>query len=119
MAVEDFGDRIRCDGQRCTIKREVIDRVLSDTTSLATAARFVPSIRDGRPNGFKLYAIRPTSIFARLGFQNGDTIKAINGNSMDSPDKALEVYTKLRHADRLSIDVERRGELVILEIVIQ
>ena len=47
----------------CTVDRALVEKLLSNTTMLATAARFVPSIKDGKPNGFKLYAIRPQSIF--------------------------------------------------------
>jgi type II secretory pathway component PulC len=84
-----------------------------------TAARFVPSIKDGKPNGFKLYAIRPQSIFGRIGLQNGDTIKAINGSEMTTPDAALGLYTKLRNASHLSVQVERRGETVTLDYSIR
>ena len=45
-----------------------------------------------------MYAIRPNSLFGKIGLQNGDTIKSINGIDMSSPDKALEVYTKVRVA---------------------
>jgi general secretion pathway protein C len=86
---------------------------------LATSARFVPSIKDGKPNGFKLYAIRPQSIFGRIGLQNGDTIKAINGSEMTTPDAALALYTKLRNASHLSVQVERRGETVTLDYTIR
>ena len=51
--------------------------------------------------------------------QNGDTIKAINGLDMSSPDKALEIYTKLRYASHLSVSVERRGENTTLDYSIR
>ena len=69
----------------------------------------MPSIKDGKANGFKLYAIRPNSLFAKIGLQNGDTIQSINGFDMSSPDKALEVYTKVRSSSALSVSVLRRG----------
>ncbi len=106
-------------GTKCVIKREVVDKLLSNTAALATSARFVPSIKDGKPNGFKLYAIRPQSIFGRIGLQNGDTIKAINGSDMTTPDAALALYTKLRNASHLSVTVDRRGETVPLDYTIQ
>ncbi len=86
---------------------------------LATSARFVPSIKDGKPNGFKLYAIRPNSIFGKMGLQNGDTLKSINGNDMTTPDAALALYSKLRNASHLSVQVERRGETVPLDYTIR
>ena len=116
---DSIGNRVRCTGANCEIERGLVDQMLSNTTSLATAARFVPSIKDGRPNGFKLYAIRPSSIFGRIGLQNGDTIKAINGMDMTSPDQALAVYSKVRNASHLTVAVERRGETVTLDYTIR
>ena len=110
---------VRCNGSNCDVDRGLIDKMLANTTDLATAARFVPSVKDGRPNGFKLYAIRPTSIFGKIGLQNGDTIKSINGMEMSSPDQALAMYSKLRSASHLSVSVERRGETVTMDYTIR
>ena len=110
---------VNCSGNACTVDRSLVEKLLSNTTMLATSARFVPSIKDGKPNGFKLYAIRPQSIFGRIGLQNGDTIKAINGSEMTTPDAALGLYTKLRNASHLSVQVERRGETVALDYTIR
>lgn len=115
----DVDRGVRCTGQRCEIDRGLVEKMLSNTTMLATAARFVPSIKDGRPNGFKLYAIRPSSIFGKIGLQNGDTVKAINGMEMSTPDQALGVYTKVRSASHLTVQVERRGETVTLDYTIR
>jgi len=111
--------QVKCTGNNCTVERALVEKLLSNTAMLATSARFVPSIKDGKPNGFKLYAIRPQSIFGRIGLQNGDTIKAINGSEMTTPDAALALYTKLRNASHLSVQVERRGETVTLDYTIR
>jgi general secretion pathway protein C len=110
---------VKCNGNACTVERALVEKLLANTAMLATSARFVPSIKDGKPNGFKLYAIRPQSIFGRIGLQNGDTIKAINGSDMTTPDAALALYTKLRNASHLSVQVERRGETVTLDYTIR
>jgi general secretion pathway protein C len=115
----DIDKGVNCSGNACTVDRSLVEKLLSNTTMLATAARFVPSIKDGKPNGFKLYAIRPQSIFGKIGLQNGDTIKAINGSEMTTPDAALGLYTKLRSASHLSVQVERRGETVTLDYSIR
>ena len=91
------------------IQRTALNKVLGNTTLLARSARIVPSMKNGQPNGFKLYAIRPGSLYSLLGMFNGDTISAINGHAITTPDKALEVYTKLRSASHLSIAFNRRG----------
>jgi general secretion pathway protein C len=70
----------------------------------------------GNVIGFKLYAIRPNSPLARLGFQNGDTLVSINGFALTSADKALEIYTKLREATSLEFEVQRAGKTLRLDL---
>jgi general secretion pathway protein C len=116
---KDVEKGVRCSGSSCEVDKSLIDKILSNTTALATSARFVPSIKDGKPNGFKLYAIRPGSVFAKIGLQNADLIKGINGLDMSTPDRALEAYTKLKSASHLTVNVERRGENVTLDYQIR
>jgi general secretion pathway protein C len=89
------------------LERSALNKVLANTTLLARSARIVPSVKDGQPNGFKLYAIRPGSLYSLLGMANGDTINAINGHAMTTPDAALEIYTKLRNASHVTISYTR------------
>ena len=79
---------------RWTIQRKLLDQILSDMGTVARAARIVPSVRNGKPHGFKLYAIRPGSNYVVLGLRNGDTITAVNGDDITTPDKALRIYTQ-------------------------
>lgn len=116
---KDIDKGVRCSGSNCEVDKSLIDKVLANTTALATSARFVPSIKDGKPNGFKLYAIRPGSMFAKIGMQNADLIKAINGLDMSTPDKALEAYTKLKSASHLTVMLERRNENITLDYQIR
>jgi hypothetical protein len=104
------------DGKTIKVKREVIDKVLANPTSVARGARVVPSVKNGKPNGFKLYAIRPSSLYARLGFENGDTLHSVAGMPLDSAENALNVYTRVRHLKKKSLEVEisRRGKPMTL-----
>jgi general secretion pathway protein C len=97
------------------VARDALNKVLANTTILARSARIVPSVKNGQPNGFKLYAIRPGSLYSLLGMQNGDTLSAVNGHAMTTPDAALDVYTKLRNASHLTISFDRGGNTVTNE----
>ncbi len=101
------------------IDQKVIDKVLENPMSVARGARIVPSIKNGKANGFKLYAIRPSSVYAKIGLMNGDTIHSINGFDLTSPDKALEVYTKVKSATSISVNATRRGKPVTLNYSIK
>lgn len=116
----DYARGIHCaTPSHCTIEHKLLERVLADGSSLATSARIVPSIHDGKPDGFRLYAIRPGSFFAHLGFENGDTLQTINDMDMSSPDKALELYTKIHNATQLLVRIVRRGQPMTLEYTIR
>ena len=92
------------------VQRSTLDSLLGNMNALAKGARIVPEVKDGKPAGFRLFSIRPDGPFAKIGLQNGDVISAINGLEMTSPDKALEVYTKLKTANHLSVGLERNGQ---------
>ena len=107
------GDGVRqLSENQYTVAKNEINNALNNLSQLATQARIVPSFKNGVANGFKLFSIVPDSLYAKIGVQNGDVIRRINGYEMNSPDKALEIYQKLRDANRIEIELERRGETV-------
>ena len=93
-----------------SITRSLVDRVLANQADLMRQVRIVPQEENGRTTGVKMYGIRRNSLIGRLGLQNGDTLRTINGYDMTSPDSALEAYTRLRTADHLTLSVMRRGQ---------
>ena len=48
-----------------------------------------------------------------------DRLQSINGFEMGDPQKALEAYTKLRTADRLTVSVNRHGKPVNIDFNIK
>lgn len=101
------------------IDKSLVDKALANPMALAKGARVVPAVKNGKPDGFKLYAIRPSSVYAKLGLSNGDTLQSINGFELTSADKALEVYTKLREATQLEVEITRRGKPMTLKYSIR
>ena len=97
----------------------LLDRLFANPMALAKSVRIVPALRDGKPVGLKLYAIRAGSVFARLGFVNGDTLVRINGFELTSADKALDAYTKVRTATKIQIELERSGKPLSLFLAIK
>lgn len=107
---------VKIDDLSYEVPTSVRDAILANPMAFAKGARVVPAMKNGTPDGFKLYAIRPTSLFAAIGLQNGDTLQAINGFPLTSADAALELYTKLRDALALELEVVRRGKPVQIRI---
>ena len=100
------------------IPKAEIDNVLGNLNVVATQARIVPSFRNGKANGFKLFSIRPGSLYSKIGIQNGDVVQKINGYEINSPDKALEIYSKLKDASSITVDLVRRGRTQTLNYAI-
>lgn len=109
----------KIDDNTYEIDKSLVDKVLANPMGVAKGARVVPAVQNGKPNGFKLYAIRPSSVYAKLGLTNGDTLSAINGMELTTADKALEVYTKLREATQLEVEIQRRGKPMTLKYSIR
>jgi general secretion pathway protein C len=107
------------DDTHVEINRAAFDRMLANPGAVTRGARVVPSVKDGKPYGFKLYAIRPRSLFARVGFLNGDTLVMLNGFELTSLDNALQLYTKLRDATFLAVDIVRRDRPLTIAITIR
>ncbi|MEM6955413.1 MAG: type II secretion system protein GspC [Myxococcota bacterium] len=101
------------------IDRSLVDTVLENQQELLRAARIIPHEENGRVVGVKMYGIRRNSLLGRLGVQNGDMLRTINGFDMSSPDSALEAYTRLRSADHLTLNIVRRGQPSTLDYNIQ
>jgi len=100
---------VKVDMLHYEVPRATIDRILATPDTYARQARIVPAMRNGQPDGFRLYAITAGSLWSAIGLQNGDTIRSINGHDLSTPDKALELYRKLKDATELKILVVRRG----------
>lgn len=109
----------KIDDTNYEIDKSLVEKVLANPMAVAKGARVMPSSKNGEPNGFKLYAVRPNSVYSKLGFTNGDTINAINGMELNSMDRAMEVYAKVRDASSLQVVVTRRGKPVNLNYTIR
>ncbi len=117
-AAIDSGIR-KIDDTTFEVDRALVDQLLKNPLAASKGARVTPSIKNGKPNGIKLYAIRPSSIYSKLGLANGDTIHSINGFELDSLDKGLEVYQKVKDASSLDVATTRRGKPVTIHYTIK
>jgi general secretion pathway protein C len=94
------------------LKQADINKLTSNLPELLQQARAVPRMG---PNGqiecFNMADIAPGSIFEKLGLKRDDCIKSVNGEKIDSPAKAMELYNALRaNASAINLGVERGGQ---------
>jgi general secretion pathway protein C len=109
----------KIDDTNYEIDRSLVDKVLANPMALAKGARVMLSSKNGEANGFKMYAVRPNSVFSKLGFSNGDTLNVVNGMALNSMDRAMEVYAKVRDASSIQVEITRRGKPVTLNYTIR
>lgn len=95
-----------------SVRREDLNKYTSDLASILNQARMVPNIvpgSGGRVEGFRFISIQQGSIYEKLGFKSNDVIKSVNGEPVNSPTKAMELYNALRTDSRIKLTVERDG----------
>ena len=113
----DDGLEVRKVGEnQYVIKRSDLMKLTGNLNALSRQARIVPARKE---NGFKIFSIKKNSLYRKIGIVNGDIIKSINGIELSSPDKALEAYSRLQSASKISLDVKRRGQNETLEYTIE
>lgn len=94
------------------IKRSDLLKYTNDLSSVLMQARAVPN-RDpstGEINGFRLLDMQPGSIYEQLGLKPMDVLKGVNGELIDSVQKALEMYNTLKNGSQVNLQVERAGK---------
>lgn len=100
-----------------SLKRSDVLKYTNNLASLLQQARSAPhkNPRTGEIDGFTILDFQAGSIFEQLGINRMDVIKAVNGEPVDSPAKAMELYNALKSSDKVSISIERGGRNEDLE----
>jgi general secretion pathway protein C len=95
-----------------TVDQALITAQTADLGAVLQQARMVPNIvpgTGGQVQGFRFVAIQPGSVYEKLGFKPMDVIKKVNGEDVNSPTKAMELYNALKTEGRITLSVERNG----------
>lgn len=94
------------------IKRSDLLKYTNDLSSVLMQARAVPN-RDpntGEINGFRILDMQENSIFGQLGLARMDVLKSVNGEPIDSIQKAMEMYNTMKNGSKIELNVERNGK---------
>jgi len=101
-------DRIRQIGRTAwALDRIEVDQAVTNLPELMTKARVVPNFTEGKPDGFRIFAIREGSLYEKLGLQNGDILKRVNNIDVRDPQNLLHVFEQLKHASNITVDLVR------------
>lgn len=92
------------------LKRDDVNKLTNNLPELLQQARAIQNYGpNGQPNGFRVMDLQPGSIYERLGIKRGDVITGVNGDPVDSPAKAMELYNALRTSSNINLQIERNG----------
>src|SRR5207245_7551480 len=102
------GDRIRKTADdKFVIDRREMEKTVANLNEVFTQARAVPYFEDGKTVGFRVFAIKPGSVFEKIGLQNGDIINRVNGVELTDPTKAITLFTELQNEGHIAVDLQR------------
>ena len=82
----------------------------SNPGAFAEIVRPQPVFANGVQRGYRVYPGRNRQQFAKLGLQPGDLVLAINGTSLDDPQRGMEIFNTMGTSDRVTVTVERNGQ---------
>ncbi len=110
-------DTIReLDDHHFVVPRATIEQMAANVTVFAQGARMILSNKLGRPDGIRLFIVRPSSALWALGLRNGDTVQSINGIAIIDPNRVQDVYDQAKDATLIRIALVRRGTAEVIEI---
>jgi general secretion pathway protein C len=96
---------------RATSNTRSIQAVVAQNVSkLADVIRPTPYFVNGQQQGYRVYPGRNRQQFAALGLRPGDLIKDIDGQALNDPAQAMQIFQSLDSADQVSVTVERNGQ---------
>lgn len=92
------------------IDQRLLNAALDNIGQAMTDARLLPSMKDGKVEGFRATEIKPKGIFGTIGLKNGDILLRMNDFPIDSPEKAIQSFASLKGQSRIKLDLIRDGQ---------
>lgn len=89
------------------LNRDDLEAQMADLNDLMQQVRIRPFMEGRRPAGFLVSNIKPGSLFSKMGLRNGDVIKGINGETITTPDQAIELYESLMEGGEIALEIKR------------
>lgn len=105
--------------RRGVVTRNEIDETLNNLPVIARDARIVPRFEKGQPVGFALLRIRRGSLYERLGLENGDVVRHVDGYDIANTKNLFGLTQKVLSKEEVTVDIVRRGQKKTLTVRIE
>ncbi len=101
------------------VPRATVEQLVTDRERMfGDDVKLTPVKEGDAVIGYRLYAIRPGSLFHAFGLEDADTLKSVDGIGITSTDKLVEIYKDIRAAKQVAVEYLRKGEIRHLAIEI-
>lgn len=92
------------------VDQRALNAALDNIGQAMTDARLLPSVKDGKVEGFRASEVKPQGIFGTIGIRNGDVLLRMNDFPIDSPEKAIQSFASLKGQSKIKLDLIRDGQ---------
>ncbi len=75
--------------------------------------------RRGEAEGYQILVLPPRHLAIHLGIKQGDIIRTVNQEIITGKNRALELLQEVQNEKTVIVEIERKGELIQLEYLIQ
>ncbi|HEY6839411.1 MAG TPA: type II secretion system protein GspC [Geobacteraceae bacterium] len=96
------------------VDQRALNAALDNIGQAMTDARLLPSMKDGKVEGFRVSEVKSAGIFGTVGIRNGDVLISINDFPIDSPEKAIQSFVSLKGQSRIKLNLIRDGQPLTL-----
>jgi len=112
--IEDGFQRI---GTKIEVDGRYRDRLIRDELpNILMQASSEPVVVNGEITGFRIFQFDQNSIFHKLGLQDGDVIREINGIPLNNVARTIQFLNGLREENHVQVNVLRNGSPVTLDL---
>ncbi len=102
-----------------TVSKADLNKNFRNLSQLLTQMRVQPFFEKGKPSGFLISSVRRGSFVERLGARSGDIIRQINGERVDSVQKAFKLYNAFKNNNAVQVTITRQGRPHTLNFAMQ
>lgn len=92
------------------VDQRTLNAALDNIGQAMTDARLLPSMKDGKVEGFRVSEVKPAGVFGMVGVKNGDVLLRMNDFPIDSPEKAIQSFVSLKGQNKVRLDLVRDGQ---------
>jgi type II secretion system protein C len=113
---------IQSDAGYAVVSRKLLEHYTKDPQNLQDIWRDIgikEVEKEGLITGFRVNFVRRGSDFAKLGLRRGDVILAINGEVLDSYQKAFDAYKNIHTVSDVMLSIQRGDQKMELEYEIR